>query len=1447
MAEPTTTTASSQKKRRLAPFNSSSNNASEPAELYDTQSLSAHARSSPTSSSPYTALSDAPSPASSETTRHTTPPRFLPPHLHEEVQLSRELSGGSQQQATEGSSPSNALAEITIDSGSSAEMSGSENGGASGNTDQQRVVSPGRILGARSASPAKRTAADMEGSTGDVSMTGREMQNGASDQDEEMRESAPVDEVMDTQETAVSSLSNLGQSNTSGQSSATSFQSDAPPPYSAQDSSMKIDPTLNYSTHDIDQQEAAVMHKMNKELEPGQKGIVISKKWLARVLSRSTEGLKSNQYSKEAREGPLGPVDNSDIVPENGFVEPILHDVNGYPFIPLVPGLSLGQDFEVFTQEAWGVVMAHYGIEKGQKQIDRYALDSAGENATMRNVIYETYPPVFTIRKVPQPKQDDEEERPTSSKSNAQQHWLQAEQRKRGQMSPDDAVKLVSSRHEKFQKFLARAKDAAGIPRNSKVRIFKALDPSNANMVAQPDGAAVAADNADSSALPSSKLVVSLEDFSKMELGKDLDPIEVLDQTDNSNYNGSSNMELYILTEPATLLLEQQIGGPAGGDYNSDKKSGFNKFKLAGLKKTNSSQPASTVNSRGTSPAPGAGIMTRGRTRRDGRTKGTVGLNNLGNTCYMNSALQCIRSCEELAIYFLSNKYKADINSNNPLGHGGAMAKQYANLLTNIYADNAGSTVNPQSFKRTLGNFAPMFSGWGQQDSQEFLSFLVDALHEDLNRILKKPYNENPDSTDETVKDPQKIIELGETYRNNHRARNDSVAMDLFNGFYKNTMECPKCDKISITFDPFSLLTVQLPNEGSFQHTVTFVPLRSTPVNHAIDCDKGWTIKMLLENIASKHPGVDVDRLWMAEVYNHKIYKIFENSITLGEAGIIANDHLFVFELEHTPSNPAVLSKRVITYGSKSLDDKIPEMDDPKADCFAVPVFSRQKNRTGSGWDIILHPMYITLTREEAQDSEVILKKVLIAASRMTSRPILTEMSEDVGDESAPEDAMDTSEKGAAVNGPTAPEAQVNDTSSSEDGYVNVSLANGNPSQINGIPQAPKIDEREVPQRFMDSQYYIAPALRSHLFTVNFAPSADGNLHCTGMSSIKDHSVRNMFDRVKKPSRRNSMQSTSSEESSTSTGSGAGENGQDDDNGDIDFEGDEPDMVIGGETAQAAGDDEDSDLFDDPLQMSRKGRRNKNKGRKRTGKRRGKQLTYGKRDRQMQQNGLGGKWRPSDGGKPDDEENPYYIKLGEAIVLDWLPEALDSLFNGKPQDEEDLRGHFVSSHDSKGIPFVNDPEVEEKKRSRELRKKHGMTLDECFRETGKREVLSEDNAWYCNRCKELRRATKTLEIWTLPDVLVVHLKRFGGNRSFRDKIDTLVDYPIEGLDMTERVGLKEEGKEYVYDLFAVDNHFGGLGGGHYTAYAKNFYDGFWYDYNGKSNKIEDPALNTQSC
>ncbi|KAF1836900.1 cysteine proteinase [Decorospora gaudefroyi] len=193
------------------------------------------------------------------------------------------------------------------------------------------------------------------------------------------------------------------------------------------------------------------------------------------------------------------------------------------------------------------------------------------------------------------------------------------------------------------------------------------------------------------------------------------------------------------------------------------------------------------------------------------RTQGTVGLTNLGNTGWMNTALQCIRSLEELAVYFLQGAYKKDINVDNPLGFGGTMAEVYGEVLVAIYAKQAITPLAPIAFKSGLGRAHQGFAGYREQDAEEFLSFLIDALHEDLNRVKNKPYTEPPMSDDSTVNNAEAIRELGNQFRAIFRSRNDSMVMDLLCGFYMITMACPECGKVDITFTPYTVLTASLP------------------------------------------------------------------------------------------------------------------------------------------------------------------------------------------------------------------------------------------------------------------------------------------------------------------------------------------------------------------------------------------------------------------------------------------------------------------------------------------------------------------------------------------------------------------------------------------------------------------------------------------------------------
>eukprot|EP00879_Flechtneria_rotunda_P018400 GHRR01019301.1.p1 GENE.GHRR01019301.1~~GHRR01019301.1.p1 ORF type:complete len:366 (+),score=128.13 GHRR01019301.1:849-1946(+) len=197
--------------------------------------------------------------------------------------------------------------------------------------------------------------------------------------------------------------------------------------------------------------------------------------------------------------------------------------------------------------------------------------------------------------------------------------------------------------------------------------------------------------------------------------------------------------------------------------------------------------------------------------RSDGHP-GLVGLQNLGNTCFMNSSLQCLMHTVPVMSVFLTGAFEHDLNTINPLGMKGQLATAFGSLIGNLWRGGVG-TVVPRGFKAKIAQFAPQFSGYQQHDSQEFLAFLLDGLHEDINRIKDKPYIEEGDN--EGVPD----IQLAATAWQNYRRRNDSHIVDHFQGLYKSTLVCPQCSYSSVKFDPFMYLSLPLPESRVRQLT----------------------------------------------------------------------------------------------------------------------------------------------------------------------------------------------------------------------------------------------------------------------------------------------------------------------------------------------------------------------------------------------------------------------------------------------------------------------------------------------------------------------------------------------------------------------------------------------------------------------------------------------------
>lgn len=185
---------------------------------------------------------------------------------------------------------------------------------------------------------------------------------------------------------------------------------------------------------------------------------------------------------------------------------------------------------------------------------------------------------------------------------------------------------------------------------------------------------------------------------------------------------------------------------------------------------------------------------------------GVCGSINLGNTCYINSSIACLSNCTELTAYFLSKEFKNHINSSNKNGLKGKLANAWYQLLKDYWKTDK-RTGNPSEIKSLIGKKYKKFDTDDQQDANEFIILFLELLGEDLNEIKSKKYLElqeqQPEETDE-----QGATRFWELYL----LRNNSIITDLFSGLNKSTIFCPICKYKSITYNPFTSISLLIPN-----------------------------------------------------------------------------------------------------------------------------------------------------------------------------------------------------------------------------------------------------------------------------------------------------------------------------------------------------------------------------------------------------------------------------------------------------------------------------------------------------------------------------------------------------------------------------------------------------------------------------------------------------------
>ncbi|XP_022869314.1 ubiquitin carboxyl-terminal hydrolase 8-like [Olea europaea var. sylvestris] len=601
-------------------------------------------------------------------------------------------------------------------------------------------------------------------------------------------------------------------------------------------------------------------------------------------------------------------------------------------------------------------------------------------------------------------------------------------------------------------------------------------------------------------------------------------------------------------------------------------------------------------------------------------TLGLTGLQNLGNTCFMNSALQCLVHTPKIVDYFLGD-YKREINPDNPLGMNGEIASAFGDLLKKLWAPGA-TPVAPRTFKLKLAHFAPQFSGFNQHDSQELLAFLLDGLHEDLNRVRCKPYVEAKDS------DGRPDEEVADEYWRNHLARNDSIIVDVCQGQYRSTLVCPDCRNVSVTFDPFMYLSLPLPSTSTRTMTLTVVKTDggTQPSPFTVNVPKNGKLQDLHQAL-SKACSLGVDEaLLLAEIYNSRIIRFLEeptDSLSL----IRDNDQLVAYRLpKHIEEAPLVVFmhqqiEELHTYGKST----------PSWRAFGIPLVARKNIVNGSD----IRETYLKLLTPFLTCNED------STANRYSTENTTTDSTEN----------RDSTENAATDS--------TENCDSSENTATEVMIKKENSTSPSWSPE--KVEAKELyTQSDTELQFYLT---------------------------------------------------------------------------------DEKGIVRGSKIA-----------IEEPVKST----------------------------------------------PMPDRLNVLVCWSGKMVQqynvqpLSLLPEVFKSgFFTKRPQDS--------------------------------------VSLYKCFEAFLKEEPLGPEDMWYCPVCKKHCQASKKLDLWRLPKILVIHLKRFSYNRFLKNKLEAFVDFPIRDLDMSSYIAWKNGQSSHRYLLYAISNHYGSMGGGHYTAFVHHG-GNQWYDF-----------------
>ena len=791
------------------------------------------------------------------------------------------------------------------------------------------------------------------------------------------------------------------------------------------------------------------------------------------------------------------------------------------------------------------------------------------------------------------------------------------------------------------------------------------------------------------------------------------------------------------------------------------------------------------------------------------------GLNNMGNTCFMNSTLQCLAHTEPIRTYFLSGEYTKDLNRENPLGTGGELATQFANLIGEMWGVSSkrrnviGGTQNwnntnqysttsvyPRTFKSSLGKHAEQFMGYDQHDSQELATYLLDALHEDTNRVTKKPFIKKPEQNEN-----ESDASAANMAWAMHLKREDSRVLENFMGQVKSRLECSVrgCVRVSTTFDPFMYLTVPIPGEMEVARTVIFVPLDSNKRMQklTLTLNKSLTITGLLEKLNEElvrtrtcTKPIPLPDLCTIDMSNNKVFKWYKNEDSIDR--IRDFDETYVYQLR-----PLEEIQKIMSLSDDSVNDTFNDLTLNSIERIKLDQASRTLLNEGDQWkdelekyssmpDIAMARLLNvkrSSTKEKIKYHEK-LHTFLNSCYKELEKEEFSGLKRTREDDTKNSDTKNSEMQCASINfiskdaiiqglnncePPLFPDVKTkNDVGVLDFCFEKLreliinqirdekdKLSDGLIVQVGFKAVSPLSNFHSRQRSLLAPPLIIRLAANSSVFSlrIELAQRLSRSLHDENMT---------------RPTAEELLVEPPNENNSTT----------------------EPECC------------KLRFLRTIPLTLKKNEYMNYSPE-KMIG-----MIEPLNNDTVYESVEIGGNTQIA---VPSNENE-------QASIRDVLGSHETILLNFSQDDDSKV-------FDESEFNSVDEPQNDELKDDRDV------TVLDCIEKYCQKEKLEETEMWYCNKCQNHVRAWKQFHLYRTPPILIIHLKRFYFSPSThrRDKITKKIDFPLKGLDLSTLVAEYSDDEKPLYDCYAVSNHFGGLGGGHYTAFILSD-DGTWCDY-----------------